>query len=92
MKEFGIQRSDIFITTKISPAQLGYEKTKQCIEQSLRNFEGLDYIDLYLIHYPAAAGLKHKDPKNIELRHETWKALEEAVDSKKVRNIGVSNF
>ena len=52
----------------------------------------MDYIDLYLIHYPAAAGLKHKDPKNIELRHETWKALEEAVDSEKVRNIGVSNF
>ncbi len=92
MKEFGIQRSEIYITTKIGPSQMGYEKTKASIEQSLKNFQGLDFIDLYLIHFPAAASLKHKDPKNRELRHETWRALEEAVDANLIRNIGVSNF
>jgi diketogulonate reductase-like aldo/keto reductase len=47
---------------------------------------------LILIHYPAAASIKHKDPKNIELRNQTWKALEESVKSLKVKSIGVSNF
>ncbi len=52
----------------------------------------MDYLDLVLIHHPSVSGLKHSDPKNLELRHDTWRALEEFVDSGHIKSIGVSNF
>ena len=89
--DFGLKREELFITTKIPPSHQGYEKAKACIEASLKNFD-LGYIDLLLIHYPGSSGLDHKDHKNIENRHATWKAMEEYVDAGLVKSIGISNF
>lgn len=79
IKESGIPREDIFLTTKVWNTDQGYEETLKAFNKSLEKL-GTDYLDLYLIHWP-------KD-KNIE----TWKALEKLYKEKKIRAIGVSNF
>ncbi len=80
LKESGVPREDVFITTKVWNDSQGYENTLRAFEES-REKLGLDYIDLYLIHWPVSG--KYKD---------TWKALEHLYREKKVRAIGVSNF
>ncbi|MFC5711608.1 aldo/keto reductase [Thalassorhabdus alkalitolerans] len=80
IRESGISREDVFITTKVWNDEQGYEETLQAFERSRRNLE-VDTIDLYLIHWPV--------PGKFE---ETWKALEELYKQGKVRAIGVSNF
>eukprot|EP00347_Sterkiella_histriomuscorum_P013149 403365823 len=84
-------RDDIFITSKIPPDFMGKEKSIECINQSLQNFD-LDYIDLMLIHYPGTKGLKQDDPKNKQNRIETWKVLESYVKQGSIISIGLSNF
>ncbi|ERJ12121.1 aldo/keto reductase [Haloplasma contractile] len=79
IKESDIPREDIFVTTKVWNSDQGYESTLKAFEDSLDRL-GLDYLDLYLIHWP-------KD-KNLE----TWKALEKLYREEKIRAIGVSNF
>ena len=83
IKESNISREDIFITSKVWKDSMGYENTIKSFEHSLQNL-GLNYIDLFLIHWP-----KNNDEK---LNIETWEALEELYKQKKVRAIGVSNF
>lgn len=78
----GIAREELFITSKIWIADMGYEQTLEAFEASLQRL-GLDYLDLCLIHWPAP----EKD-----LYVETWKALEKLYADKKIRAIGVSNF
>lgn len=80
MKAAGIQREDLFITSKVWNADLGYEKTIQAYEASLERL-GLEYLDLYLIHWPVEGKYK-----------EAWRALEYLYESGKVKAIGVSNF
>ena len=79
VKDSGIDRSEIFITSKLWLQDYGYEAAKKGIETSLANL-GTDYIDLYLLHQPYGdvAG--------------AWKALEEAIEEGKLRSIGVSNM
>ncbi|WP_308422814.1 aldo/keto reductase [Paenibacillus nasutitermitis] len=76
----GIAREEIFITTKVWNSDQGYESTLAAFETSRRKL-GLDYIDLYLIHWPVKG--KYKD---------TWRALEKLYAEGAVRAIGVSNF
>ncbi|MFP9130792.1 aldo/keto reductase [Niallia sp. BSM11] len=76
----GISREDLFITSKVWNDDLGYEKTLAAFEASLEKL-GLDYLDLYLIHWPKAGKYK-----------EAWRALETLYKNKKVKAIGVSNF
>lgn len=84
----GIAREDLFVTTKVWNTERGYERTLKAFEQSLKKLD-MDYIDLYLIHWPAVA--KHfSDWK--ELNAETWRALEYLYEKGKVKAIGVSNF
>jgi methylglyoxal/glyoxal reductase len=83
LKKYKIPREEIFITTKIPSNKMKYEDAKKCIDNSLKNFQ-TDYIDLYLIHWPGA--------QSVEDRIGVWRALEEGVDSGKIRSIGVSNF
>lgn len=83
IKTLQIPRDQIFITTKILPADMTKEKTKISINQSLENLQ-LSYIDLVLIHWPEVS--KKEDRVNV------WKTLEEAVKEGKVKMIGVSNF
>lgn len=80
IKESAISREELFITTKLWNDDQGYDQTLKAFETSLRKLD-LDYIDLYLIHWPG------KD-KYVE----TWKAFERLYDEGLVRAIGVSNF
>ncbi|CDW91355.1 -diketo-d-gluconic acid reductase [Stylonychia lemnae] len=91
MKQSGVPRDQIYITSKISPDQMGITKSQQCIDNSLRSFD-LNYIDLMLIHYPGTKGLKKNDPLNKQNRIETWRVLEEYVGKGLIKSIGVSNF
>ncbi|MFO7447906.1 MAG: aldo/keto reductase [Ignavibacteriaceae bacterium] len=79
-RESGIQRNEIFITTKVANDDQGYELTYHAFETSLANLK-TDYIDLYLIHWPVTG-----------LRSDTWKALTELVQFKTCKAIGVSNY
>ena len=87
-----LTREDIFVTTKLGPKDLGSESVVRALNISLNNLK-LDYIDLYLIHWPGKQGLKQTDPMNKKYRRETWIMLEEIQkNSNKIRHIGVSNY
>ncbi|GLU45140.1 aldo/keto reductase [Allomuricauda sp. NBRC 101325] len=79
IKESGIPREQIFVTTKLWITDNGYEKTKKAIETSLKKL-GLAYLDLYLIHQP------YGDV------HGSWRAMEEYYEAGLIRALGVSNF
>ncbi len=79
IKESGIDRKKIFVTTKVWNDNQGYKSTLKAFEDSLERL-GLDYIDLYLIHWPKKLNL------------ETWRALEKLYKDGRIRAIGVSNF
>ena len=88
ISDSGVAREDLFVTTKLWNADHGYEATKAALETSLQKL-GLDYVDLYLIHWPNPAAMRD----NFEqLTADTWKAMEELYASRKARAIGVSNF
>lgn len=78
IKDSGIAREDIYITSKLWLQDYGYEQAKQGIQTSLRLL-GVDYIDLYLLHQP------YDDLAG------SWKALEEAVEEGFIKSIGISN-
>ncbi|WNS45396.1 aldo/keto reductase [Paenibacillus sp. MMS20-IR301] len=80
IRESGVAREELFITTKVWNNDQGYESTLAAFDLSLSKL-GLDYVDLYLVHWPIRA--KYKD---------TWRALERLYADGKVRAIGVSNF
>ncbi|MCF6094635.1 aldo/keto reductase [Microaerobacter geothermalis] len=80
VKESDIPREELFITTKVWNSSQGYDSTLAAFEESRRKL-GLDYIDLYLIHWPVKG--KYKD---------TWRALEKLYKEGYVKAIGVSNF
>lgn len=80
IKEAGISREDLFITSKVWNSDLGYESTIAAYETSLQKL-GLDYLDLYLIHWPVEGKYK-----------EAWRALETLYKEGRVKAIGVSNF
>ncbi|WP_282242144.1 aldo/keto reductase [Psychrobacillus sp. NEAU-3TGS] len=80
MEETGITRKDLFITSKVWNSELGYEKTIAAYEESLSKL-GLDYLDLFLIHWPVEGKYK-----------EAWRALETLYKEGRVKAIGVSNF
>ena len=88
IKQSGIAREELMITTKLWRENLGYESTKKAFETSLAKLD-LDYIDLYLIHWPANA----KNYENWQkTNNDSWRAMEELVKEGKIKNIGVSNF
>lgn len=76
----GISRSEIFLTSKLWNADQGYKSTLNAYQESLERLQ-LDYLDLYLIHWPVKG-----------LYKESWSALEDLYNAGKVRAIGVSNF
>jgi diketogulonate reductase-like aldo/keto reductase len=81
IRESGQAREGLFITSKVSPEHLQYETVLRCCENSLRRL-GLDYLDLYLIHWPMR-GMKLP---------ETFRALNQLAREGKVKHLGVSNF
>lgn len=89
IKESGVSREDVFITTKVWREHLGYEETKKAFYTSLKQL-GLDYIDLYLIHWPA--NYKNFGDNWKKVNADTWRALEDLQEEGKIKSIGVSNF
>lgn len=79
IKEAGIPREQLFVTTKLWVQDTGYERTRLAIDNSLRRLQ-LDYLDLYLIHQP------YGDV------HGSWRAMQDSHRAGKLRSIGVSNF
>ncbi|KZU58199.1 aldo/keto reductase [Lactiplantibacillus plantarum] len=79
IKRSGVDRKELFITSKLWVSDANYERAQKGIEQPLNNL-GLDYLDLYLLHQPYGDVVG------------AWRALEEAYKAGKIRAIGVSNF
>ena len=88
IKLSGVKREDIFLTSKHWVTERGYEKTINAVETSLKNL-GVDYLDLYLIHWPCVEKLT---PDWKEINASTWKGFEKMYKDGKIRAIGVSNF
>lgn len=80
IKNSGIPREEIFVTTKLWNSDHGYNRALKAFEESLTDL-GFDYVDLYLIHWPVQ-----------DLRNESWRALEKLQVEGKCRAIGVSNY
>jgi 2,5-diketo-D-gluconate reductase A len=82
IRESGIDREDIFVTTKIWNDRQGYQESLKAIDESMKRLD-LGYIDMLLIHWPSPTQ---------DLYLDTWKAFEKVLAGGLVRNIGVSNF
>lgn len=80
IRNSGVARDQIFVTTKVWNSDQGYDSTLKAFDESFAKLK-LDYIDLYLIHWPVKGKYK-----------ETWRALEKIYAEKRVRAIGISNF
>lgn len=92
IKECGINREELFITSKIRAEYKTYDEAKSSIDESLKRL-GLDYIDLMIIHAPTPWNEFRETEKDYFKENlEVWKALEDAYDEGKVKAIGVSNF
>lgn len=91
LKASGLNRDEVFVTTKVQAEFKDYDSVKNSIDESLQKL-GLDYVDLLLIHAPEPwaefHGAKHYFKENLEV----WRAMEEAVQAGKAQAIGVSNF
>lgn len=88
LKKVNIAREDVFVTSKLPNADHGYKKTLLSFEESLKRLQ-MDYLDLYLIHWPVIE--EHKDHYEEDIL-DTWRAFEKLYEEGKIRAIGVSNF
>lgn len=89
VRKSGIPREQIFVTSKVWNADRGYDTTKAEFEKTMENL-GLEYLDLYLIHWPANRNQFGDEAKRINA--ETWRAMEELYREGRIRAIGLSNF
>ena len=80
IRESGIPRADLFVTSKLWNDDQGYDRALKAFDQSLQKL-GLEYLDLYLIHWPATTK-----------RHESWRALERLYSEGRIKAAGVSNY
>jgi len=80
IRNSGVARKDIFVTTKVPNTSQGYDNTLKAFDKSLEALN-IEYIDLYLVHWPLKA-----------TRKETWKAVERLYKEKEVRSVGVANY
>ncbi len=88
IKECGVSREELFVTSKLNNTEHGYEKTMAAFEGTMEKL-GLKYLDLFLIHWPNPIAFRdHWQEANAG----TWKAFEELYKAGRVRAIGISNF
>ena len=88
IKDSGLKREEIFVTSKLRNADHGYKATLDAFELSMEKL-GLEYLDLYLIHWPNPVQFRTTWKQAMQ---DTWKAFEELYEAGKIRAIGVSNF
>ncbi|MBP3347605.1 MAG: aldo/keto reductase [Clostridia bacterium] len=88
IKASGVNRKDIFLTTKHWITERGYEKTVAAIDASLKNLD-VDYLDLYLVHWPCVEKIS---PEWKEINADTWRGFERMYQDGKIRALGVSNY
>ncbi len=88
IRQCGLDRSELFITSKVWGTERGYDKTMASFEASMDRL-GLDYLDLFLIHWPAC---ESKYPDWMEQNLGSWRALKELYAKGRVKAIGVANF
>ncbi len=88
LRQSGVPREELFLTSKVWNQDQGYESTLKAIDESLEDLQ-TDYLDLYLIHWPIPADHDDDWP---QLNRETWRAMEKYYRDGKLRAIGVSNF
>jgi len=91
IKECGVSRKNLFITTKLAAESKTYKESVSAIDVSLKKL-GLDYIDMMLIHSPQPWANFRGNERYFDGNIEAWKALEEAYKAGKLRAIGISNF
>jgi diketogulonate reductase-like aldo/keto reductase len=89
IKDSGIDRKDLFVTSKLWNTNRGYDATKKAFQETLDRLQ-MDYLDLYLIHWPANQKQFGEDAAKINA--ETWRAMEDLYHDGKIRAIGLSNF
>ncbi len=89
IRESRIPRKDFIIETKLWIQERGYENTRRALYASLERLQ-MDYVDLYLIHWPRETGEPDENWKGINL--DTWRAMEELLAEGKIKSIGCSNF
>jgi len=82
VREAGVARSDLFVTTKLANGRHGYDEALRAFDESLKRL-GLEYVDLYLIHWPCPTIARYA---------EAWRALVRLTEEGRSRSIGVSNF
>lgn len=88
VKKSGIDRKEIFITSKLNNNDHGYQKTLDAFEETMKKLD-MDYIDLFLIHWPNPIAFRDQWQ---EANAGTWKAFEELYNAGRIRSIGISNF
>lgn len=89
IRESGKDRKDVFVTSKVWNTERGYDKTLRAFDRTLADL-GLDYLDLYLIHW--TANRKQFGDEAPKLNAETWHAMEKLYRDRRIRAIGLSNF
>lgn len=90
IRDRGIPRQEIFVTTKLWNTNHSYDEARQAFEESMEKL-GLDYLDLYLIHWSNPKPLRENDEWKTR-NAEVWRAMEDLYQEGKIRAIGVSNF
>ncbi len=88
IRQSGVDRSEIFVTSKLWNTERGYDKTMRAFEKTMSDL-GLEYLDLYLLHWPA---VKKQFVNWEEINLSSWKALTELCKQGRIKAIGVSNF
>ena len=88
IKQSGIKREEFFIASKLWKTDMGYKNTLEAFNKTLENLR-TDYVDVFMIHWPRP-DLENQNWKNLDL--ETWHAMEELYNQKKIHALGLSNF
>lgn len=89
LPKYGLTRKDVYLTSKLLPADQG-SRAERAARESIKNLQ-CEYLDLYLIHWPGSY-LVRTDPKNAELRKESWSAIVKLHKLGLIKNAGVSNY
>ncbi len=88
-RESGLKRSEVVIETKLWIDEMGSKNARDALERSLNRLQ-MDYVDIYMIHWPRQTGADDENWKELEI--ETWRSMEDMVREGKVKRLGLSNF